>query len=1622
MDNLISQIRSEHIKGIEAKQEEIYRIFYEKMRAIYNAQLTNGVKFVNDNILDAKNRRIQALKEYEKALKEAENLIKHYTDEHYNNTDDFFKTLEEGIKAVKTLNKDRAMLSLVKNTTIELKEVIKNSQDQYRTFLLSKLDEARKNWQIYSNSINGPEHQDVFPKTIKLINESLEKIKNAIDNSTTITIKELEDLVKENNDVDGKYTSTKIPEWNAFIKKFDSAFEELEAIKKDYKKETIVKLGKDKYQDNDLVLNPAFEANSVYQKAKEYKESGKLSVEKNLKISKEHITKIKAEIEEIKQLVNYYETKWNQAKTNLDNTIKTVEEYITNNPSATNIDQLQALLNSTKEAIETSKLEEVNLTKLQQLDKDLEAKYQEVLNKNNSLAAAKNKLQSSIEKVENHLNSRNSLDNLDNSYYSNLMQNEKIDYNENSSTAASKKDLKSILDSMKNIVKGNDENAINHNVQFGQKLIDAIEEKRTEDIVAKQNTLKDKLNEYNALKDSLKSLSSKDYYGAQITNLEANSTADEDADRITKLARANLIKESQKSIVNTKVELEKLIANLTKIKTDREALIQQANDQYNTNKDKFAELQKQLNDLNITPATTADYNTKVKPKLEAANNKNELLKEVSKDQNNSNITAKINDSKVAIQDLENVVNNYKTALNNKIKENISAIKELVQYIRNNTNNLTLPANFVTNLKAVEDNQDSTDIAILNQTKTQSEALIKELTDLINTAVATVNNKAQDTNQKVEEEKAKNETWMTAAQVREIQQLFDNSQALFNEVKNAANNKDQIKDVGVDNLTNNITKAEAKLKEIQNKKAEFKQENTNLRNQISELMNDLKVQADTLPNEFNEHILATHSSIKTIQEYYENTYSKIKNQEWENKNINDLQAIKDILDGYKQSLDNYKNEAAAAYRNELKEQIQKSNNKVQKLTTANDELTGINKVKNYSDLITKLNNQKKAEYQELIDQNNNVLKTLKDALIEIKNSNNLVETLINEVVNEKCNSINAIIKKYEDQLEAINNSIYSDLYEDITTSLHLDFLNSLATLKNKYPDNLNKVIKLSEVKRDYEEIKSKLDDLNNRLAATQNERNNILAELRLNFDKINSYANYLDADTKLPLTKALINDANNNLENHFSSMTLKYLKAEKSASGQYTKVINEINQYEADLNVALQEIINEVKDAKYQKIDDIISNNSSVFLADKDDYKKTIAPVKQKANNGVNDLKTLITTIKDANEKLVAIKALGNRILTKINTEFNNRINRLKTIANETDGFLSPKVADGKYEGSILHGIKQSNDEIIKIIKTKIDTIMNNNSNLAYLVKIDNSSDKTIEKLDQLIARATQFKDNAITKTNEYERAWEEAKNENLQKLDEANGIIQFLNDKKTTSTITSEEQTALTALNTAKQNYDRIIENNIDHKSKTKIEDATNHLNDALNTARQELKNSQKTTAIINLKNLKSEINADLAKLKGYSSLSNDLTKSIGDSLVQYKASLQKVIDEIDDLVQKINTIGFVQSEYDTVYNKYKDVPNKDENIIKFIENKVFVETKFLNKYDIELDEITNQELKDKVTAKFNEFKADIVNFCSQNITNYDADVATLTTKHQTIQNKWNVDSEMIKIGKYLKYVVVKQL
>lgn len=505
---------------------------------------------------------------------------------------------------------------------------------------------------------------------------------------------------------------------------------------------------------------------------------------------------------------------------------------------------------------------------------------------------------------------------------------------------------------------------------------------------------------------------------------------------------------------------------------------------------------------------------------------------------------------------------------------------------------------------------------------------------------------------------------------------------------------------------------------------------------------------------------------------------------------------------------------------------------------------------------------------------------------------------------------------------------------------------------------------------------------------------------------------------MPLTKALINDANNNLENHFSSMTLKYLKAEKSASGQYTKVINEINQYEADLNVALQEIINEVKDAKYQKIDDIISNNSSVFLADKDDYKKTIAPVKQKANNGVNDLKTLITTIKDANEKLVAIKALGNRILTKINTEFNNRINRLKTIANETDGFLSPKVADGKYEGSILHGIKQSNDEIIKIIKTKIDTIMNNNSNLAYLVKIDNSSDKTIEKLDQLIARATQFKDNAITKTNEYERAWEEAKNENLQKLDEANGIIQFLNDKKTTSTITSEEQTALTALNTAKQNYDRIIENNIDHKSKTKIEDATNHLNDALNTARQELKNSQKTTAIINLKNLKSEINADLAKLKGYSSLSNDLTKSIGDSLVQYKASLQKVIDEIDDLVQKINTIGFVQSEYDAVYNKYKDVPNKDENIIKFIENKVFVETKFLNKYDIELDEITNQELKDKVTAKFNEFKADIVNFCSQNITNYDADVATLTTKHQTIQNKWNVDSEMIKIGKYLKYVV----
>ncbi|VEU64204.1 Uncharacterised protein (plasmid) [Mycoplasmopsis fermentans] len=99
--------------------------------------------------------------------------------------------------------------------------------------------------------------------------------------------------------------------------------------------------------------------------------------------------------------------------------------------------------------------------------------------------------------------------------------------------------------------------------------------------------------------------------------------------------------------------------------------------------------------------------------------------------------------------------------------------------------------------------------------------------------------------------------------------------------------------------------------------------------------------------------------------------KIKNEK--TKNINDLQTIKDILDGYKQSLDNYKNEAAAAYRNKLKEQIQKSNNKAQELTTANDELTGINKVDNYSDSITKLNNQKKAEYQELIDQNNNDLK-------------------------------------------------------------------------------------------------------------------------------------------------------------------------------------------------------------------------------------------------------------------------------------------------------------------------------------------------------------------------------------------------------------------------------------------------------------------------------------------------------------------------------------------------------------------------------------------------------------------------------------------------------------------------
>ncbi|UUD35676.1 hypothetical protein NPA07_02270 [Mycoplasmopsis caviae] len=1625
-NNVINAIHEKHAKSMDDKQENIYRVFYEKILAIYKQQIKEANKFVADNLADAKTRREEAKNNFSQNLTKAEALMTMITEDGYTSVDQFYKAFESAINEAKALELDKAKLNQIREQAKKIEEATKLATESYKNSLLDKASLYKAIIERKYAEVSSAELVDIYPQTKQLIETYLTEINTEL-NKQSHEINDLRALVKKLTEFNDKYDETSKKEFDEFSKKFEEEFKKLEKNKKDYKKEEVSKLGKGKYQDSELPLDDFFGANSTYEEANKYVTASTHKDQYAVSNTKALLVKIKKSLTDIETKVSTYESNWDLAKTTLEATVAKIEKYINEHPSASNIDDLKTTLQEVKSEIDATKIEEVNLTKLKELNEKLNTKYQNYLSTADVLSASIEKLKSAIEKVENHIKERKNLDNIDDSYYTNLMSNNKIQYKDKATSTESEKSLQEVLDAMKALLTSSDKEAIEHNTTYADTLISKIEEIRTQNLVSVQNEIKTKLEEYNTLKQELATLDSKIYYEAQINSLEANTTAHSDADAISKLSKDDLKKKSQKEVSDVKEKISQLYQSLKQVKDDRETVVERAKIESTNNITKIKVLNEELEILGLNSTTYPNFNTEVLPIKNATTEKNNEILSAISSKSNQEITTAINEAEAAIKALEEWIKNYKTKVKQELYENIAKIKKLGKYIQDNSTNLTLPTDYTSKLNKIENNVSSDNLEQLKLGLTTSRELIKQLEDLIKAKTQEISAKAKTLSEEIETEKAEDDSWMSPAQKEEIKQLYEASKELFSSIKEAGTSPEHTKGQGVDQVSRKITEAQAKLEEIKRKKEEFKNSRTSSISELTDLMNKLLQEAKTLPTDHPNYVDAAHSSITSIINYHTNTFSKIDQAQWETKTSAEIEAIKGTILSYQTNLNNYKDEVATKYRTDLKNAIDTANNKVTSITQKNNDKDGVNQSSNYDTAINTYKNQNLDQYQKLVDDNNKDLSALKDALTSVKNSNELGKTTVNQVNTEKSKQISDEVKKYRDKLTEIQaSSIYADLYTEITTVMHKEFIAELDTIIAKYSNDLDTEKDLKEFRTDYEKIQSKLTELNNKFEEHKTQRETLLNELATNYTKIVEYAAYLDADIKLPLTKQLVSDAQNDLDAHFKKMTLTMLKEQKSASGQYTKVINEISKYDSDLTAKLEEIIAEVKKTEWEKIKEVLTNNPE-FSTEKAEYDALLTTeLLNKANSGVQELKSILPHLKTAEDKLSSINELKAKLLEKINKKFNEKIDELKNTYNDTKTKLEEKITNTKYADikAELEKIRDDNNSIGTAITNKIDSTLNNDESNAYKVRVTNdNNEKTVEELDKLIQQAKKMKQDYESKIVAYETEWNSKKEEVVNLAKEIEDQVKSLEEKKKTSSLNSDEEKALKIYKDAKEEYDNNTKNVIDTKSKTDLEETIKKLKEAKEKAKEALKNaSVSIQAVVDLNELKSKLEIDKTKLESYSTQSDEFKKAIGNNLSNFKNYLTTAISEIDTLKNSINSNGLTtenQTKLTELKNKYSSTPEKDKKVFEFIESKLFAYNDLFNWHQINLTKVSNTKLKQKLDSKYNEFKTEISNFTLQNVKDSNVDIDDLTTKHKAIVDKWTIDAELTKVSKYLKYVEV---
>ncbi|TPR54049.1 hypothetical protein [Metamycoplasma neophronis] len=1483
-----------------ARLNEIQKQLQDKLdsvpanKAKIDEEYQKQIDILNSNIERAKEiLKLMPTDEYnpEKAL--LQNILAQSEDNHSINSVEKIKAINSKFadileqannKATKINNEKTELINDINNLVTVAKNYLDENVNQNPSIRNILETEIQKNSQTETNSISLT--KDELNRKISDLSNALERAKKAVENGNNKSV--LNEKVNELEELKNSITSldpTMVDLKNKLQEAIKQANQVLEAENADEYLNQLSKLNEIQTEANKNIQDFATElSNKIQQHETALSEAKDLLANLEKDSNKANLTdvinQLKLAIESNKVIDNNEPLESIAAKTsNLNNAISSAKE---NKKLADNLtNQKLADLNNT--------IAESN---------DLSAKMTDP-----ALESAKVKLDAVISKATNIHDAE-------------IKSTNEVIESSNEELKQAQSEAKLALDKL-NKEKADLQDSIRNKAEEIQNYIsDSLAEEQYKQIKADLAAVLDNYN-----KNQKNSLDVKDKASLEDIQTKLNDALDLAKNKKTEVD--NQIKKDNKTKLSEKVNaLEELKNSITSLdptmvdlKNKLQEAIKQANqvleaenaDEYLNQLSKLNEIQTEAN-KNIQDFAT-ELSNKIQQHETALSEAKDLLANLEKDSNKSNLTDVINQLNLAIE-------------SNKVIDN----NEPLESIATKTSNLNNAISSAKENKKLADN-------LTNQ----------KLTDLNNTIAESNDLSAKMTDPALESAKAKLDAVISKAtnihdaEIKSINEVIESSNEELKQAQSEAK-------LALDKLN----KEKADLQDsIRNKAEEIQNyiSDSLAEEQYKQIKADLAAVLDNYnKNQKNSLDVKDKASLEDIQTKLNDALDLAKNKKTEVDNqikkdnktklsekVNALEELKNSITSLDPTMVDLKNKLQEAIKqaNQVLE-AENADEYLNQLSKLNEIQTEANKV--ISDFSDRLN-VAKAEYNKKLAE----AKTLSNDIKQSSNSANLVG------VDEALNSI-------IDNNNSINDNDAISLINAKTNALAKAIEKANAAIKENNSLTDQKLAELNNQIEIAEKLLEKMSDP--ALAEDKQSLNEAIVKAKntaeANKKQLN---NIIDADTQKLIEKIQVaQSALNNLNQENEKLIAKINKENAEVSDFATNLDNilvntksESNNYLSELNENTLPLLNQKNNAELKEI-----------LKSIEDKK---VEIKQNAFNEATNL--LSAELKNAKSLKEELNNLPNHeaaeiqdLISKLDKAINNA-----TLANSSSDLTAIVEA--------FKNLKQINTEAKDAIKNSYKNELNKMFENAKAIKSKHAW--TNEKAQEIIDETTPFLTNNDKDFSEYKQAYQniKPKNEKLNKeIEDWNNQAKLFNDSKETmnslalaiSELAKEQINFNPALNDLLSQAN--AQSNIVLDNGWTKDELVNKISE-MKAKYQEISNALKANQKQKLNEFKAIIGANKVK-------ANDLNSKFS-NFDELRTINNKVNNNYDKVIDAINTIdnnsfvykGNVKNIYDNLLSESEKQIiaslNETLNRINYLRSSALIFNSQLNKNIIDTNSINQQ-------------------------------------------------------------------